>query len=294
MSLGVAAAIAAAMLYNLSIVIQKTQAEQVETGGVRIIGSLWKRPVWLFGIALQLVGFGLHSFALTSAPVTVVQPIIASGIAFVVIFAALLLGERPTSREIGGMAMSMAGVSLLVMRPEPLAAMREVTPLQLGLAISCAALLIGGMLHLSASGGFQSAGLRAALIGSAAGMGDGMSDAMNRLLGTWLAPSAGWIPPASMGVAAGALLLAFGFQGFVTAQNALKLHRANTVIPCILIVQLLAPIVIAALLYGQSLPSGGTNLAIWLAAIALSVAGIATLANSSQVAELRAGAAQAD
>ncbi len=97
MSAGVVAAIAAALLYNLAVVIEKTQAERVETSGVRILASLARRPVWLLGFAIQLVGFGLHYLALTRAPVTFVQPIIAAGIVFVVIFSALAgCGKTPT------------------------------------------------------------------------------------------------------------------------------------------------------------------------------------------------------
>jgi len=291
MDAGVVAAFSAAMLYNLAIVVQKTQAEQASASGVQILGALSKRPLWLLGIGIQIAGFVLHSFALTRAPVTVVQPIIASGIAFVVIFAAVILGERPTAREMVGMALSVAGLSLLVVRPGPLDAMQQVALQDLGLALGSAAIVIAGMLHLSGAAAIESVGIRAVLVGSAAGLGEGMSDAMNRLVGAWIAPSVGWIPPASIGVAAAVLLFAFGFQGFISAQNALKLYRANTVIPCILIAQLLVPIAMASLLYGQTLPRGGTDLAIWIAAIALSVGGVATLSRSAHVAELRAGVA---
>jgi drug/metabolite transporter (DMT)-like permease len=291
MDAGVVAAFSAAMLYNLAIVVQKTQAEQASASGVQILGALSKRPLWLLGIGIQIAGFVLHSFALTRAPVTVVQPIIASGIAFVVVFAAVILGERPTAREMAGMAMSVAGLSLLVVRPGPLDAMQQVALQDLGLALGSAAIVIAGMLHLAGAAAIESVGIRAVLVGSAAGLGEGMSDAMNRLVGAWIAPSVGWIPPASIGVAAVVLLFAFGFQGFVSAQNALKLYRANTVIPCILIAQLLVPIAMASLLYGQTLPRGGPDLAIWIAAIALSVGGIATLSRSAHVAALRAGVA---
>jgi hypothetical protein len=37
------AAIAATMLYNLAVVVQKTQAEQVEAGGIAILAALCSR-----------------------------------------------------------------------------------------------------------------------------------------------------------------------------------------------------------------------------------------------------------
>jgi drug/metabolite transporter (DMT)-like permease len=276
MQAGVEAAFLSALLYNLAIVVQKTQAERADASGVRIIGALWRRPLWLLGIALQLIGFALHAFALTRASVTVVQPIIASGLGFVVFFSGLFLGERPHAREIAGMAMSTAGVCLLIARYDPLAAMERVAVQDLGLAAGTAAALIAVLLSAGGSSALRSDSLRAALVGTAAGIGDGMSDSMNRLAGAWLDPQAGWIPPTSMGVAAIALLLAFGFQGFVSAQNALKLHRANTVAPFILTAQMLVPIAMGATIYGQSLPHGGLSLASWLAGLALTLGGLGT------------------
>jgi len=281
---GVAAAIAAAMLYNLAVVVQKTQAEQVEASGVAILGALWRRPIWLLGIAIQTLGFGLHSFALTQAPVTVVQPIIAAGIAFVAIFAALVLGERPGSREILGMTMVMVGMSVLVIGFEAPATMKDVAGSDLSLALTGAAALIAGLLYFAGADCIGSAGLRAALIGGAAGLGQGMSDAMNRLAGAWLSPGQGWTPPQDMGLVAVACLVALGFQGFVSAQNALRQYRANTVVPCMSTTQLLVPLVMAVALYGQSAPEGSQELALWAAAVALTLGGVATLASSAQVA----------
>jgi len=288
MRAGVEAALLAALLYNLALIVQKTQAELVDASGVRIIGALWRRPAWLLGIALQLFGFALHAFALTRAPVAVVQPIIASGIGFVVLFAALFLGERPHAREIAGMGMSTAGLCMIVARSDPLAAMEPVAMHDLALAVGTAASLVAGLLYVRAAGGTRSNSMRAALLGTAAGIGDGMSDAMNRLAGTWLSPRAGWIPPAPVGVAAIALLFAFGFQGFVTAQNGLKVHRANTLVPFILAAQMLVPIAMGAVLYGQTLPPSGVSLASWIAAMAVTVVGILTLSSSAPVAAVHA------
>lgn len=231
---GVAAAVAAALLYNLAAVVQKTQAEVVSATGVAIIVPLLTRPLWLAGVALQTLGFGLHSFALTAAPVTLVQPIIASGIVFLVIFAALILGERPTAREIAGMGMAVSGVSLLALSIGVPDAMRPVAVRDLVFAIASAAAVAAALLGAGRSQRAGSAGVRAALFGAAAGMGQGMSDAMNRLAGAWLSPQAGWIPPAAIGLSALLFLMLFGVQGFVLAQNAFQRYRANTVVPCMI------------------------------------------------------------
>lgn len=284
MDAGVTAAILAAMLYNLAVVVQKTQAQQVAAKGVAILGTLWRRPVWLLGIAIQTLGLALHSFALTQAPVTVVQPIIAAGIAFVVLFAAPLLGERPGSREIVGIAMTVLGATALAIGVSEPPVMGEVTGQDLSLAVASAAAAIALLLYLAGAERIPSSGLRAALIGGAAGLGQGMSDAMNRLAGAWLSPGQGGALPPATGLAAIALLVAFGIQGLVCAQSGFRQFRANTMVPCMSAVQLLVPMLVAMILYGQSVPRGGGALTLWAAALALTVAGVLTLASSTQVA----------
>ncbi len=247
---GVIASVVATMLYALAVVLQKAEAQRVTTRGLRILGSLARRPVWLLAITIQIAGLAFHSFALTRAPVAVVQPIIAAGVLFVVLFAFLVLGERPRLREAIGAALLIGGIALLVraLRGSPVIA--SVLPRDLGLAlISCIALIA------VLTGGVQSprvgAGLAAVSLAGAAGLGQGMSDAMNRLAIAWLVPSGGWVPPTTMGVAAGLLLIGFGLQGLAAAQHALRMYRANTVVPCLVAVQVLVPIAMAQVVYGQ-------------------------------------------
>ncbi len=278
------AAVGAAMLYNLAVVVQKTQAQQVEADGLSILAALWKRPVWLLGIAIQTLGFGLHSFALTQAPVTVVQPVIAAGIVFIVIFAALVLGERPGSREILGTLLAVLGTTALALGVSEPPTMREVPGQDLAQAVAAAAALIAGLLYLATANPGVSAGLRAVLIGGAAGVGQGMSDAMNRLAGAWLSPAHGWAPSAAMGLVAVALLVVFGVQGLVCAQNGFRQFRANTVVPCMSATQLLVPMMMATILYGQIVPQGSESMSIWATSVTLTLTGVLVLASSPQVA----------
>ena len=283
MKAGLVAAIAATMLYNLAVVVQKTQAEQVDAGGIAILAALWRRPVWLLGIAIQTLGFGLHSFALTQASVAVVQPVIASGIAFIVIFAALVLGERPAAREIVGMTMAVLGATVLAIGVGEPPTMREVPQRELALSVTAAGALIGGLLRAASADRVVSTGLRAVMIGCAAGVGQGMSDAMNRLAGAWLSPSHGWAPPREIGLVAVFLLVAFGVQGLVCAQTGFRQFRANTVVPCMSTMQLLIPMMVATILYGQALPEGRA-MSVWAAALALTLAGVWVLGSSARVA----------
>jgi drug/metabolite transporter (DMT)-like permease len=279
---GVAAAVVAGCLYNLAVVVQKSQAERVAESGVAILGPLMARPVWLLGVLLQVLGLVFHGFALTEAPVTVVQPIIASGIAFLVIFAALILRERPSARELFGMALAVSGVSLLALQIQGPVSLAPLDAEDFAYAIASAAGLAGALWWFGRSWRVASTGVGAALIGGAAGVGQGMSDAMNRLAGAWFAPH-GWTPPIWIMCAALIFLVAFGFQGFIAAQNAFQRYRANTVVPCMITAQLFVPVAMAIILFGQPGPRDGTDAGVWALALSLTFAGIAVLSRSRGV-----------
>jgi len=283
---GVLAAVVATMLYALAVVLQKAEAERVTTQGLQILGSLARRPVWLLAIALQVAGLGFHSFALTRAPVAVVQPIIAAGVLFVVVFAFLVLGERPRRREAIGVACLIGGIALLVRELRGSSAIASVLPQDLALAlVACIALIavLTGGVHSPRVG----AGLAAVSLAGAAGLGQGMSDAMNRLAIAWLVPSGGWVPPPAMGVAAALLLIGFGLQGLAAAQHALRRYRANTVVPCLVGVQVLVPIAMAQAVYGQDVRVGSPKL-LALAAFATAT-GLLTLCTSPRASVSIAG-----
>ncbi|MCC7076918.1 MAG: hypothetical protein IT198_07310 [Acidimicrobiia bacterium] len=283
MSAGVGAAVGAAILYNLAVVVQKYEAEQTRAHGVRIVLALARRPVWLLGIALQMAGFGLHVFAFTRAPVMIVQAIIGAGIVCVVAFAWVVLHEIPGRQEIAGIALSVTGVVLLVLTIGEEAGIEPVSWVALAVSVAVLGSVVATAIGASRAHGRRGGGTGVA-VGLAAGVAFGSSDTMNRLMGAWLSPNGGWQPPFLMGVTAAVLLFCFGFVGFVTTQNALKVHRANRVVPSIQVPNMLVPVVMATVLYGQPLPDGALATVTRLVGLALVVFGIVVLASSERVA----------
>jgi drug/metabolite transporter (DMT)-like permease len=180
---GIVAAFGAAFLYNLATVLQKSQAQREAVEGIRLVARLFRRPLWLLGVACQIAGLGLHVVALARAPVTVVQPIIAAGIVFLVILAALALGERAGQRELAGMAATMGGVALLLTEAGEPATLGRVPVAALAGVILAAAGLIAALSIVSARVRLVRASAGAVMFGLAIGLAQGMSDALNRLMG---------------------------------------------------------------------------------------------------------------
>ena len=65
----------------------------------RIAATLLRRPGWMLGAALCATAFGLHASALARGDLTVVQPVILTGIIFAVFARAAIEGRRPGRRE---------------------------------------------------------------------------------------------------------------------------------------------------------------------------------------------------
>src|SRR5215475_2026481 len=77
---------------------------------VSLIGRLLRNRRWLGATALGLLGWPLEIAALLLAPLTVVQPCIASGLILLLWLGATRLGERPGRREALAVAAIVAGV----------------------------------------------------------------------------------------------------------------------------------------------------------------------------------------
>lgn len=281
---GVTAAFGAAVLYNLASVVQKSQAERESTTGLRLVVRLFARPVWVLGVIAQIAGLALHLFAMTRAPLTIVQPIIAAGIVFLVAFAALILGERPGGRELVGMATTAGGVALLLSSDAGPVTMAPVTTGGFLAVILTTASVVAALVAISARLRAAAESQAAVTLGVAVGVAQGMSDAMNRLMSAWLVPGVGWRPPAAMATAAIAGVLAFGSLGFALTQDAFRLYRANTLMPSMQTAQLIVPVGIAVALYGQPLPSRPEDAIAWALAFVLVAVGVAALSSSRRIA----------
>ena len=64
-----------------------------------LLKSLAKRPIWLLAIGLTIAGWPLQLWALSLAPITVVQPTLALGLVLLLILGVTVLHEHVGARE---------------------------------------------------------------------------------------------------------------------------------------------------------------------------------------------------
>lgn len=115
-ALGLIAAAAASVAFNVGIVLQAADARQEPaTEGLRLslLAHLARRRRWIAGLLLGGVGFLLQVLALSLAPFVVVQPVLAAGLLLMLYLGVRMLGERVGRAEVAGVVGITAGIGLL-------------------------------------------------------------------------------------------------------------------------------------------------------------------------------------
>jgi hypothetical protein len=289
LALGIAAAVAASALYNTSIALQALQAREVEgehSLRLSLLGRLVRNRSWLGATALGLAGWPLEIVALLLAPLTVVQPCLASGLILLLWLGVTRLGERPGAREIGAVAAIVAGVAgVALAAPERTTdhagtGAIALTLLLIAIPISAPYLLRSRIRYSPPQRGANIGWARgiSALMILSAGCGYAWTAIASKLLTDELIAGAliaaiAWL--ATAGLSEGLALL--------SEMSALQSRPATRVAPAMFAVQVLVPVLLAPLIFGESwgeTPLGG---AVLVASMAVAVAGTVLLAGSPAV-----------
>jgi drug/metabolite transporter (DMT)-like permease len=285
--LGAAAAVIASTLFSVGVVLQGLEARRVpaeRAGRPSLVAVLVRRPRWLLGAGLMVVGFFLHTGALLLAPLTVVQPALSAGLLVLLALGARSDGEPVGARELAAVAAITVGlVGLTLTAPERTTL--SAGPVALALAL--------GALAAVALAPYAVAGLDRRRVGAllpavAAGAAYALTAITTKLLsdrldgGDWLG-AAGWL---------GATALA-GLLALVDQTTALQRGRTTQVGVIVYVVPVVVPVVAAPVLVGESWassPAGGLPLALSIAGVC---AGAAVLGGSRRITSLEHPAATA-
>ena len=267
---GIAVALAAACCYELAYVVQALETRRAG-GGERIepslLARLLRRPRWVAGTALSLVGALLQIWALTLAPLTVVQPTLALGLVLLLVLSATVLHEPVGGRERLGVALIVAGVALAALTAAP-----EVGEAQSAAAVAALVVLLTIPTLLPfALRGWADARLRVL----AAAAGDALA-AIGLKLVADAANDRNW----SLAVAYGIGAALAGLLALTAEMSALQRIRATRVAPVVLAGQVLVPALAGPLVFGE-LWGRSTAGGILLALALLTVAGGAALLGAS-------------
>jgi drug/metabolite transporter (DMT)-like permease len=259
--LGAGAACAASSMYNLGVALQAIEARVVPADrGLRpsLIARLARRPRWLAGTALGVLGWPLQAAALLLAPLTLVQPALAFGLVLLLVLGARTLHERVGARDVLAVAAIIAGVAWLA-AVAPDASSHHVGGLPLaGALVALAAVALapyalrrrrvdGVVAAVSAGAAFAASGLTTKFVADAV-------DAHH-----WLGAAAWTL---ATGLCSGLALL--------SEMTALQRRPATQVAPLVFVVQVAIPVLAAPLLTGESwahAPLGAVGIVVGLAVV---------------------------
>lgn len=277
LAVGAVAASLASVLYNTGLLLQ-AEASRREPVSVAFAPGLLVRLVqhrrWLVGSAIAVLGWPLQAFALTRAPLTVVQPLLAVGLIIPLAFGKRMLGERVSRSDVLTIGVLVAGASLVVVLAPPRSdvsgvSFRLVVALAaLGTVLVCALLLAavvrhrrGLMLMLAAGVGFALASITTKLLADAFSRGEWVAVAI------WLAGTA-----------------AAGIVALIGEMNALQISAASTVSALVLALETIIPVTLSPFLFGEA-GGSASSIALRSAALAMTIGAAIVLTRTRPVVE---------
>ena len=276
-ALGIVCAVGASLLYNLSIALQALEVRETSTDHalrVSLLGRLLRNRRWLGATVLGFLGWPLEIVALLLAPLTVVQPCLASGLVLLLVLGVTKLGEKPGRREymaVGAIVIGVAGIAW--------AAPERTTEHAGTAAIAIAMVLVGIpiLLPYALRAWHRSSGTIAVV---SAGFGYAWTAISSKLFTDEVSAAAGSI---AVGLAWLASAAASEGLALLSEMSALQRRAATRVAPAMFAVQVTVPVILAPLIFEERWSTTPLDGAALIAFVLVALAGVVLLAGSRAV-----------
>lgn len=275
LALGIVAAVGASVLYNTSIALQALQVRGVHhEHSLRpsLLAKLVRNKRWLGATFLGLVGWPLEIVALLFAPLTVVQPCLASGLIVLLWLGVKRLGETPGKREYLAVAAIVAGVGGVAWAAPDRTTEHAAT---WAIALSLGIVAIPIALPYLLRGRAVAAGMIAVI---SAGCGYAWTAIASKLLTDEISEGALLVAIAWLATAIASEALAL-----LSEMSALQKRPATHVAPVMFAFQVLVPVILAPLIFMEkwsTTPLDGGALVFFML---IALAGVVLLAGSKAV-----------
>ncbi len=280
--IGIAFALAASLLFYAGIALQALEARKAPRGcGLRLslLELLLRKPLWVLGLLLGLVGVAPQIVAFATAPFVVVQPLLAVGLLLLLFLGARLFSEPVELPNWLAALAIIGGIVLVSVGAPPHSESHRGGAVVIGVValLSVPALLpllrvrplTAPYVVLVACGlGFAATNVAVKLIGDDVGLGH-------------------WPNAVLWTVVAGI----DGVAATITNMTAFQLLPATVVVPVSTAVQTFFPIALEPLFLRERAPSTPELLAL-AGGLALSLAGTVQLARTQAVSGVVAGSSR--
>jgi drug/metabolite transporter (DMT)-like permease len=271
------------MLFNVGIVLQAIDARVAPARLALRFGLLLRlirRPAWLVGWLLGIVGIWPQIIAYGKAPFVVVQPALAGGLLLMLILGARVLHERVHVKDVLGVSAIIGGVALVAWgAPSHTEAHRP----WLDVIAVVAALSFAGAVPFAVRGSRLDTGMLAIV---ACGCGFAATNVATKLLGDDY--DLGHDLNAAIWAA---VVFVNGVSATLTNMTAFQRRKATIVVPISTAVQTFLPIVLEPLFLREHWSSAAYDGAPLFAGLALACLGSVAVSATAAVSDLYARAA---
>ncbi len=287
---GILLALLATTAYNVGMILEKRALGHMPTLDLRRVRhvaiSLATSRAWLGGFALMLTGLACQTIVLTFEPVSVVQPVLASGVALVLVLSRLMLRERLRAGETWCVAAIAVSVILLALSANGAEASHHASPGWVA-AVMVPSVIVG---LLVAAGALRARRHGSGAAGVWAGVGTGLlygvaALAIKGLSGVLVRHQS--LAGLAIGVVSSPYLYVLAGSSAVAMllfQAALQAGRASIVVPVSGVVGSTYFIIAGTWLFHEHLPESPARLGLRVAGIVL--AALVVIALSRQAPEL--------
>ena len=257
MLFGIVLAIVSAILFNTGFVIEKRALHRMPEvhadRTVHMVRTLIGTPLWLGGFALSLLGIGVNVLALSRAPLSVVQPVVAAGIVWLLLLSHFSLKEHLGRIEWVGMAIVFTALVCIGVSLDKKAERLGTSGTTLRvLAVAIPSAALSAAVYVAA--GRRERG-SAPLLGIAAGLDCGIGGLAVKGLGVLVEDNGLFGAVGRSFVSADLYILgAFAGAGLLMFQTALQRGRASVVVPITNVMSTAYPIVVGMAVFGEHLP----------------------------------------
>ena len=277
----VALAVFAAFVFGGGVVLQQRVAWEVpEDHAARpsLLLRVALRPLWMLGMAADVIGFGLQAAALHRGSLLVVQPLLTLFLLFALLFTALWTREPITARQWGAVVLVLAGLAVFLADASP-----DQTSIGTADARSWALLatVLVGVTAVVVLAGLRSSGTRhAVMFAIGAGLADALMATLAKAFSQALSHGVAhvfltWTPYAVVGG---------GLASLVLIQTAYQAGHPTVSLPVITVTDPVAAGLIGWFLFGERLQLGGApGLLLPLAILAMAV-GLTSLGRNDRLA----------
>jgi drug/metabolite transporter (DMT)-like permease len=234
---------------------------------LRSAADLFRSRWFVVGWIVSLLAWGLHVVALSLAPLSTVQAVLAGGLVFLAVLAERFFGFRLGRRQWAGVTITAAGLAIIGLTARAEGPQRS--SLAALIAVEGAILALGaGLVRISTRRGMANR-RESLLLATAAGVLFGVSDVAIKYLTHAQGPLLGLVSPWTL-----TALISFVISFYASARS-LQIGAAIEVIAITSVAANLASILGGILVFGEPIGTGPLGIAARLLAFGLVIAGAA-------------------